>query len=118
MPYKNFMTEVLSAHAEQKLGHQNYAQLFPGNKDLPVLLSLADKIRNALEPVSAPPSFTDKLHQDLVAAALQKNQHNKKSDGIVVASPIFLSAIVSALLVLSSIFFFVRKQNVKQKVTA
>jgi len=118
MPYKNFMTEVLSAHAEQKLDHQNYAQLFPGNKDLPVLLSLADKIKNALEPVSAPPSFTDKLHQDLVAAALQKNHQAEKSDSLVFASPLFLSAIVSALLVLSSIFFFVRKQNLKQKATA
>ncbi len=117
MPYKNFMTEVLSAHAEQKLDHQNYAQLFPGNDELPALLSLADRIKSALEPVSAPSSFTQKLHQDLVTAAAQKNRQNEQSS-VALTSPMFFSAILSALLVLSSILFFVRKQNLKQKATA
>lgn len=118
MPYKNFMTEVLSAHAEQKLDTQNYAQLFPKNKDLPTLLFLADKIRTALEPVSAPASFTERLHQDLLTTAHQKYHQNEQTPSHNLNAPLFISAIISATIVLGSILLFVRKQNLKQKAMA
>jgi len=49
MPYKNLISDVLSAHADQILQDQNYeesyASLFPENQNLPPLLNLADHVK-------------------------------------------------------------------------
>jgi hypothetical protein len=73
MASKNFIAEVLSAHADQLLRQQkanhNYADLFPNNEDLPPLLNLADHVRAALQPVQPHQTFKDRLQRDLMAAA-------------------------------------------------
>jgi hypothetical protein len=73
MASKNFIAEVLSAHADQLLRQQkanhNYADLFPNNEDLPPLLNLADHVQAALQPVQPHQTFKDRLQRDLMAAA-------------------------------------------------
>lgn len=113
MPYKNFITEVLSAHAEQarrrSQARQDYLQLFPQHKDLPILLSLADQVKQALAPVAPESSFTHQLHQELLAAAQQRRAElERPSAGI--SLPLIVSALVGGILVLASILFFVRNQ--------
>ena len=73
MASKNFISEVLSAHADQLLRQQranhSYQDLFPNNEDLPPLLNLADHVKDALQPVQPQQTFKDRLQRDLMAAA-------------------------------------------------
>ncbi len=113
MPYKNFITEVLSAHAEQ-LRHktrsrQDYLTLFPQHQDLPPLLSLADQVKHALSPVTPESTFTRQLHQELLAAA-QKRRAEAAAQQTGLSSPVMISALVGGMLVLVSVFLFVRSQ--------
>ncbi len=113
MPYKNFITEVLSAHADQLLNKNDrdpdYVRLFPQHRDLPSLLSLAAQVKSALEPVAPAATFTDRLHADLLAAA-QSRQHPQNSSATLMTSPIVISSIVGGLLAIAGIFLFVRNQ--------
>jgi|GEM_PF-1246061 len=121
MPYKNFITEVLSAHAEQLLNkndrNPDYVRLFPNQRELPVLLSLATQVKSALEPVAPTATFTDRLHSDLLAAAQSRQQRNRQSSTAPTAFPFVVSSIVGGLLALLGVFFFVRYQF-RQKITS
>ncbi len=118
MPYKNFITEVLSAHADQLLNkndrNPDYVRLFPNHRDLPSLLSLATHVKSALEPVAPAATFTDRLHADLLAAAQSRQQRHQQSPATLMASPFVISSIVGGLFALLGIFFFVRHQ-IQQK---
>lgn len=76
MTNKKLISEILSAHADHLLARRNraedYAQLFPDNTELPPLLSLADHVKSALQPVNLPRSFKEQLQRDLMAAAQMK----------------------------------------------
>ena len=112
MPYRNFITEVLSAHADQLLNKTNrnpdYVRLFPNHRDLPSLLSLATHVKSALEPVAPAATFTDRLHADLLAAAQSRQQ--QRASGSLMTSPFVISSIVGGLFALLGVFFFVRYQ--------
>ncbi len=116
MPYKNFITEVLSAHADQLLHkndrHPDYVRLFPNHRDLPALLSLATHVKSALEPVAPAATFTDRLHADLLAAA--QSRQRQRSSAPLPASPFVISSLVGGFFALLGIFFFVRHQ-IRQK---
>jgi len=118
MTQKKIMLEVLSAHAEQLLKNQNrsqdYISLFPENEDLPPLLSLAGHIKEALQPVTLPPSFKAQLQKDLMAAAhLRQVRRAGRAGPHLNATRIslFISAGVGAILALTGIVFFIRKQR-------
>ncbi len=121
MPYKNFITEVLSAHADKLSrkdpGEADYAHLFPNNRDLPSLLILATQVKSALEPVTPPASFTDRLHQDLITAAQVRQRARQPSASALMPAPIVISSVAGGLLALVGIFFFVRNQ-MQQKTTS
>lgn len=76
MTNKKLISEILSAHADHLLSQHNraedYAQLFPDNAELPPLLSLADHVKSALQPVNPPRSFKEQLQRDLMVAAQTK----------------------------------------------
>ncbi|RME42850.1 MAG: hypothetical protein D6796_13845, partial [Caldilineae bacterium] len=80
MARKRLLTEILAAHADQILQRrargEDYARLLPDDEDLPPLLSLADHVRDALQPVAPSSAFTDQLQRDLMAAAHLK-QHQR-----------------------------------------
>ncbi len=117
MRYKNLITEVLSAHADQLLKKQNrerdYTQLFPDNQDLPVLLTLADQVQATLKPVDASSSFKKQLYQDLLAAAHLKQFEKEQSVSHkkTVPNSFLISVIFSALIAVSSIVLYVRYQQ-------
>jgi hypothetical protein len=123
MPYKNLISEVLSAHADQLLKKQNksrdYARLFPDNQDLPPLLTLADHVNAALQPVQPPQSFKEQLQRDLMAAARMKQfaREETAQSPSVYQTPLLISAIISALIVLGSLFVFFRWQHQSQQKT-
>ncbi len=119
MTRKKIMLEVLSAHAEQLLKNQNrsqdYISLFPENEDLPPLLNLAGHIKEALQPVTLPPSFKARLQKDLMAAAhlkqVQRSDHRPAPHLNATRISLFISAAVGAILALTGIVVFIRKQR-------
>ena len=113
MPYKNLISEVLSAHADQLLKKQNrsrdYTALFPDNQDLPKLLTLADHVKAALEPVAPSNDFKERLQRDLMAAAhlKQHKQQNTPSTPISNLTPV----IISGFIALAGLFYLTRRQQ-------
>jgi len=121
MARKRLITEILAAHADQLLKHRaggkDYARLFPDDADLPPLLSLADHVRDALQPVAPSPSFTDQLQRDLMAAAhLKRTQRAEGGDGVGFAPfPFLLPALIGALLALAGLLFLRRRQQISHE---
>jgi len=111
MPYKNLISDVLAAHADQILQGQNYeetyTQLFPEDKNLPPLLNLAEQVKETLQPVSPPNAFKEQLQRDLMAAArlkqAQAEQHNKSS--------LFVPLLISAAIALMGLMFLRLRQQ-------
>ncbi|MFQ5575843.1 MAG: hypothetical protein ACE5G8_02515 [Anaerolineae bacterium] len=114
MARQNLISEVLSAHADQPVNRQkqnrggDYASLFPNNHDLPPLLTLADHIKVALQPVTPPTSFKEQLQKDLMAAARRKQL--ERPGPTVAQLPLIIPAIVGALIALSGLLLLRRRQ--------
>jgi hypothetical protein len=125
MSYKNLIAEVLAAHADRlrdlpgkTFNRQNYADLFPNHKDLPILLTLADKVQAALPPVTPSASFKAQLRHDLMAAAHNKQAQPTHAFGLswLTFYP-RLSVAFTMLVTLSIGFFFYRgRQKTTQAV--
>ena len=80
---KNVIVEVLAAHADQLLSNQgdgeDYLNLFPAYRaELAPLLRVAERVKTALVPVTASPSFEAALRRDLLtAAARHAHEHTE-----------------------------------------
>lgn len=118
MTQRKILLEVLSAHAEQLLKNQNrsqdYISLFPENEDLPPLLSLAGHIKEVLQPVTLTPSFKSRLQKDLMVAAHLKQAGRPSHPATYLNTTqisLLISAAVGAILALTGIVFFIRKQR-------
>jgi hypothetical protein len=101
MTSKKLISEVLSAHADHLLAKHNraedYAQLFPGDTELPPLLSLADHVKSALQPVNPLLSFKEQLQRDLMAAARIKQFEQARAAQIPATR--HLSLLIAALVI-------------------
>lgn len=118
MTDKKLITEVLSAHADHLLAQQgraeDYARLFPGDAELPRLLSLADQVKSTLQPITPPLSFKEQLQRDLVAAAQMKQlEHARMAtrQPAAPAMPLLISALVVAGAVLGGLFWLLWRQK-------
>jgi len=117
MSYQNLIAEVLSAHADQLLKEakngQDYAKLFPDQAELPLLLTLADRIKAVLKPVPPPESFKEQLQRDLLAAAYLKQAESKKSitHQVLPPSPKVTIALTMLITVLIGLFLKRWKQD-------
>jgi len=116
MSYKNLITEVLSLHADQILqqttDRREYATLFPSQEELPSLLSLADQVQAALQPVNPPKAFRDQLQRDLLAAAhlRQATDEETATQSSFLRSPPASIALTLLLTLIIGLFFYQSKQ--------
>ena len=101
MPYKNLISDVLAAHADQILQDQNYEEnytrLFPEDKNLPPLLNLAEQVKETLQPVSPPNAFKEQLQRDLMAAARLKQTQAKQQNETSLFVPLLISAVIALM---------------------
>lgn len=115
MSYKNLIAEVLAEHADQLLkkqkNSQDYVSLFPNHKDLPPLLTLADHINAALQPVNPPQTFKDQLQRDLIAAARVKQSEGEQATEKQVRPPTVTIALTMLITLIIGLFFFRWKRN-------
>jgi hypothetical protein len=112
MASKNFISEVLSAHADQLLRQQkanhSYNDLFPNNTDLPPLLNLADHVKDALQPVQPQQTFKDRLQRDLMAAA-HLRQAEKEVRRPSHRQPLFIA--LMTVVAMGSLLLFWRRRS-------
>lgn len=117
MSYKNLIAEVLAEHADQLLKKQkksqDYVNLFPNHKDLPPLLTLADHINAALQPVNPPQTFKDQLQRDLIAAARVKQSEGEQATQkqVMPLPPTVTIALTMLITLIIGLFFFRWKRN-------
>ena len=114
MPYKNLVSDVLAAHADQILKNQNYGEnytrLFPDDENLPPLLNLAEQVKETLQPVSPPDDFKEQLQRDLMAAAYLQQAQAKQQNEATEAS-LLLPLLFSAVIALMGLLFLRRRQQ-------
>ncbi len=114
MPYKNLISNVLAAHADQILQDQNYGEnytrLFPENTNLPPLLNLAEQVKETLQPVAPPNAFKEQLQRDLMAAARLKQVRAEQQNETSLFVPLLISAAI-ALMGLTFLRLRMRQQS-------
>jgi len=112
MSYKNLIAEVLAEHADQLLKKQkcgyDYVSLFSDHEDLPSLLTLADQVSAALQPVAPPQTFKEQLQRDLMAAAQMRRQEREESlqKSLMPLSPTTTIALTMFITLTIGLFFF------------
>ena len=123
MAKKQLLTDILSTHADRILQEQgngaSYAELVPVDQELPSLLSLADHVKVALQPVRPEQPFRDQLHRDLLAAAQLRRleEENARHSLSVTQISLIVSTTISGLIALSGLIFLYRKQRQTQRQT-
>ena len=117
MSYKNLIIEVLSAHADQLLKAEqrsrDYAALFPHQTELPPLLTLADQVNAALQPINPPQSFKEQLQRDLLAAAHLKQAKEEQlgRQSPLLLPPTLVVALTMLMTLLIGLLFYRTRQQ-------
>ena len=112
----NVVVEVLAAHADHLMGDgpesEDYLNLFPAYRaELTTLLGIAERVKATLVPVTPSPAFEAGLKQDLLEAAIQREEEKEEKKRVsflrrrgvligaaVVGSALSVAGIIAALL--------------------